>query len=80
MSGVQAYPFMRASGGDTYAGGGAGGQAGGDLYVEVENVIGSEGDDTILGNARPNELVGGKGTDILYGAGGNDVLIAALFL
>ena len=79
LSGVQAYPFMRASGGDTYAGGGAGGQAGGDLYVEVENVIGSEGDDTILGNARPNELVGGKGTDILYGVGGNDVLIAALF-
>ena len=69
----------------TFRAGGTFGQAGalsgtdtedGDRYVGIENVIGTDGDDTILGNARPNELMGGKGRDILYGGGGSDVLIA----
>ena len=47
-----------------------------DIYVGIENVIGSDNNDVLIGNARPNELEGGRGRDILYGEGGNDTLIA----
>ena len=47
-----------------------------DIYVGIENVIGSDNNDVLIGNARPNELEGGRGRDILYGESGNDTLVA----
>ena len=44
------------------------------LATDMENVIGTVGDDTITGNASANELVGGTGDDTLNGLAGDDVL------
>ena len=44
-------------------GGGAGGDAEGDHLFNIENLIGSNYDDTLEGNAGNNKLVGGLGTD-----------------
>lgn len=44
------------------------------LATDMENVIGTDFNDTITGNASANELVGGTGDDILNGLGGDDVL------
>jgi Ca2+-binding RTX toxin-like protein len=41
----------------------------------IEDVTGSDYDDTIIGNGRDNVLDGGKGNDYLKGSAGNDVLI-----
>jgi subtilisin-like proprotein convertase family protein/subtilisin family serine protease len=53
---------------------GMGGDAQGDTYREVENVIGSANADRLTGNALANNLTGGAGNDILVGLGGSDVL------
>jgi serralysin len=42
--------------------------------VSTENVIGTQTNDTLTGDAGPNALSGGEGTDTLNGQGGNDVL------
>jgi len=42
----------------------------------VENLIGSDSNDTLKGNSLANRLTGGLGADQLYGHGGNDTLIA----
>lgn len=53
-----------------------GGSALGDIYVNVENVIGSAyGNDRIVGNASNNVLNGMGGADQLIGGAGNDQLI-----
>lgn len=39
----------------------------------IENVSGSQSNDTIIGNELDNEISGNNGNDILYGGGGNDV-------
>jgi uncharacterized repeat protein (TIGR01451 family) len=44
------------------------------LATDVENVIGSPGDDTITGSADANSLHGYGGNDHLIGGGGNDEL------
>ncbi|MEI9939163.1 MAG: calcium-binding protein [Pseudomonadota bacterium] len=44
------------------------------LATDMENVVGTDFDDTITGNAAANELVGGLGDDTLDGAAGDDVL------
>lgn len=44
------------------------------LAIDLENVIGTDYDDVITGNAAANELVGGTGDDTLNGMGGDDVL------
>ncbi|HEY9300179.1 MAG TPA: M10 family metallopeptidase C-terminal domain-containing protein, partial [Phormidium sp.] len=55
--------------------------------VQIENLIGSQGDDEILGNNLPNNIIGGpgndsitsaRGADILTGGDGSDVFIFAL--
>ena len=46
-----------------------------DILRNVENVTGSNGNDTISGNSGANALDGGSGNDILSGAGGNDSLL-----
>jgi hypothetical protein len=64
---------------------GKGSEAEGDTYVSIENVIGSNLDDKIQGDAFANKLegkdsndvlIGGDGVDQLYGGAGSDLLIA----
>jgi Ca2+-binding RTX toxin-like protein len=47
---------------------------GDNVRVDVENVTGGLGSDTLTGNALANSLNGRSGDDRLIGAGGNDVL------
>ena len=51
------------------------GGAWGDTIVNVENVIGSDGNDTLVGSADVNVLDGGKGNDFIDGREGDDTLI-----
>jgi Ca2+-binding RTX toxin-like protein len=46
-----------------------------DTLISIENVIGSRGDDLIIGNDVANTLEGRGGNDTLDGGFGNDVLI-----
>ncbi|MDO8607286.1 MAG: cadherin-like domain-containing protein [Phaeospirillum sp.] len=41
----------------------------------IENAIGGDGDDWMVGNSLANLLQGRRGDDILFGAGGNDTLV-----
>ena len=50
------------------------GDGGTDTLINIENVIGSTGNDTIVGNAQGNVLTGGAGLDTLSGSGGADTL------
>jgi Ca2+-binding RTX toxin-like protein len=54
---------------------GSGGDAQGDTYISVENVVGSSSQDTLNGNSLANKLDGGRGFDFLIGDGGNDTLL-----
>ena len=49
---------------------------GADSLAQVENVRGSEFDDRIVGNLRPNVLLGSGGKDLIDGRGGADRLTA----
>jgi len=42
--------------------------------AEIENAVGGNGNDTLIGQAQANILSGGNGNDTLEGAGGNDTL------
>ena len=59
---------LNASGGGVVSGG----DAGADLISNFENVVGSNADDTITGNASANVLLGLNGNDTLNGGAGND--------
>ena len=48
--------------------------AGTDTLISIENVVGSNFDDVLAGNAGANLLNGGDGDDLLKGDGGADVL------
>ena len=50
------------------------GEATGDTFVSIENVVGSANADFIGGDAGANALSGGAGADRLFGRGGNDTL------
>jgi Ca2+-binding RTX toxin-like protein len=52
-----------------------GGHATGDTLTGIENLIGSDHVDTLIGNAANNVLHGGLGDDRLMGGDGNDTLI-----
>lgn len=45
-----------------------------DTLTSIESVIGSIGNDIIIGSASANVLMGGDGNDTLRGLGGNDIL------
>ena len=47
----------------------------GDTLVGIENVMGSDQDDMITGDANANRLMGGAGEDTLDGGDGNDTLM-----
>ena len=49
--------------------------AGSANYLNIENLIGGSGDDTLIGDANPSRLVGNAGEDILSGFAGADTLI-----
>lgn len=50
------------------------GDATGDTYTNIQNLLGSSYDDTLFGNSSDNTIVGGAGNDTLDGGGGTDVL------
>jgi Ca2+-binding RTX toxin-like protein len=52
----------------------ASGISGADTVVNIENLIGSDYNDTLSGNSGVNVINGGEGNDVLNGMGGNDVL------
>ena len=54
------------------------GAQGSDRLLNIENVIGSAGNDRIIGDGINNALSGGAGNDTLIGAGGHDVLVLGL--
>lgn len=53
----------------------SGGDAAGDILTDIEGVIGSNGADTLTGNALGNLLDGGAKDDELHGGDGNDTLL-----
>ena len=50
------------------------GDAQGDVFSNVENLVGSDFDDTLIGASDANTLTGGAGNDVLEGLGSGDVL------
>lgn len=57
---------------------GARGEAEGDALIGVENLIGSDFADTLVGDAGNNVLDGGDGNDVLIGGAGSDTLTGGL--
>ncbi|MDD1457457.1 calcium-binding protein, partial [Dolichospermum sp. ST_sed7] len=55
-----------------------GGEATGDILLNIENLLGSNFNDTLSGNSGNNTLIGGLGADTLNGATGNDALTGGL--
>jgi Ca2+-binding RTX toxin-like protein len=53
---------------------GNGGEAQGDTLSGIENLSGSQGNDSLIGNTYANVLQGSGGNDVLTGAGGQDTL------
>ena len=52
------------------------GEANGDTYISIENLIGSSFADTLIGGAGSNTLSGGVGADVILDiSGGDDVLL-----
>jgi Ca2+-binding RTX toxin-like protein len=51
------------------------GDAKGDTFKSVENIVGSKFDDTITGDSVANRLVGGDGNDKLIGGAGDDAFV-----
>jgi Ca2+-binding RTX toxin-like protein len=50
------------------------GAAGNDQILNVENLIGGNGNDTLSGNSGANNINGGNGDDFITGGAGDDVL------
>lgn len=49
-------------------------ETGSDILRSIENVVGSSGDDTIVGSSGSNTLIGGKGNDEIHGDGSDEVV------
>ncbi len=56
----------------------SGGDATGDTFTNIENVTGSDFNDTITGDNNNNILIGGFGNDVLSGGAGDDTLQGGL--
>lgn len=55
-----------------------GGAAAGDIFVSIENLVGSNNADNLTGNLLNNDLCGAGGADVLNGGLGNDTLNGGL--
>ena len=55
-----------------------GGDAGGDTFSSIENLLGSAHNDALTGDGFDNRLFGGDGDDILTGFAGDDILFGGL--
>jgi Ca2+-binding RTX toxin-like protein len=58
---------------DLAAGAASGGDAVGDTFIGIEDLIGSAHADALTGSAGPNTLTGGPGADALHGGAGIDL-------
>src|SRR6476619_6644872 len=60
---------------------GVGGSAEGDTLISIENVFGSNFNDTLTGTSGANQLHGQDGKDVIKGGGGNgnDILVSNIF-
>ncbi|NTV50673.1 MAG: hypothetical protein HGB32_03230 [Geobacteraceae bacterium] len=54
------------------------GAASGDLYTNIQNLTGSDFNDTLTGDANNNILIGGGGDDTLTGGAGTDTIYGGL--
>ena len=54
--------------------GGIFGDAAGDTYISIENVIGTDFEDDITGSGAGETIDGGAGDDLLNGGGGDDII------
>ena len=52
-----------------------GGDAQGDIFKSIENLLGSSHNDEFVGDAGANKLEGGLGNDTLTGGGGSDIFV-----
>lgn len=77
QDGADVVTYDSASAGVTAFLGGASfnaGEAAGDTYANIENLIGSDFADILGGTDENNVLFGGMGNDLLFGGGGDDLL------
>ena len=75
--GVDFATYYNASGGiiaNLNTGVGSQNDASGDIYTNIEGVIGSEFNDTITGDNNNNELLGQGGNDTINGLDGSDII------
>ncbi|MCE8537609.1 hypothetical protein KBY27_09075, partial [Ruegeria pomeroyi] len=76
-SGIDTASFVTAGSGVTAnltSGVGSRGNANGDTYTSIENLLGSDHDDLLTGSSGNNLIEGGRGKDSLRGSAGNDTL------
>ena len=50
------------------------GEAAGETYILIEDIVSSSGNDSLFGNAAGNKLYGFDGNDRVFGRAGNDIL------
>jgi Ca2+-binding RTX toxin-like protein len=76
-AGIDAASYVFSTAGvtvDLATGVASGGDATGDTFTSIENLIGSAHADTLTGNTGNNALSGGAGNDTLIGGGGDDIV------
>ncbi|WP_295475598.1 calcium-binding protein, partial [uncultured Pseudomonas sp.] len=56
-----------------------GGDAEGDVLLNIERVVGSHFDDVLIGDSGANYLEGGLGNDLINGGDGNDYIYGGLY-